>query len=121
MGKILVVSDKADTTRLTERIAREHGHRVTLVKDSQEALARAALLPHDLVILDLDQPGVDWLSMCEQLKEHQATRHMAVLMMTGSQMSLGDVRQMRAYRAEYVMKPFTAELLRSSISRLLRR
>lgn len=121
MGKILLVGDRADTLRLTERIAREHGHRVTTVKDSQEALTRAVALPHDLVILDLDQPGVDGLGMCAQLKAHEATRHMSILMMTGSQTSLSDVRRMLAYRAEYVMKPFTAELLRSSISRLLRR
>ena len=67
--RVLVVEDDPTVAEVVARYLRRDGHEVTVVGDGRLALARAAGIAYDLVVLDIMLPGLDGLSVCRRLRE----------------------------------------------------
>jgi two-component system phosphate regulon response regulator PhoB len=80
---VLVVDDDPAIVTLLRRMLEADGHSVAVAADGQTALGRVAERRPDLVILDLDMPGVGGLEVCRQLKSAPETRLLPVLVCTG--------------------------------------
>ena len=50
--------------------------------DGEEALQKATTLLPDLVILDIALPKLDGITVCKELRNNEATRHIAIIMLT---------------------------------------
>lgn len=105
---VLVVDDDRSMRSLARQSLEVAGFSVTEARDGHEALAllEAPGSPAvDLVLLDVDMPGLDGFQVCKQIRSQLRLRDLPVLMMTG----LNDLESIdRAYEAgatDFVLKP----------------
>jgi len=121
MARILVVDDEPDIIRVVVKIMEARGHQVATAKDGLEAIERVTADPPDVVVLDLNLPGLDGYEVCKRIKTDARTAHVPVVMMTAAYVSVDDARAgQHAGADEYVVKPFLREVLIHNVERLLR-
>jgi CheY-like chemotaxis protein len=120
--KILVVDDEPDIVRVVARIMESCDYDVVTAQDGFEALGAAQAEKPDVIILDLNLPGMNGFEVCHRLRTTEATRAIPIVMMTAAYVSIEDARRGDASGAdEYVVKPFLREVLIHNVQRLLNR
>jgi CheY-like chemotaxis protein len=117
MARILVIDDELDIVRVIVKILSARGHDVDTGRDGHELIERVQAEPPDVLVIDANLPGVDGIELVRRLKTNPATRHVPVVLMSAAYLSLGD----GPAADEYVVKPFTREVLVSNVERLLKR
>jgi two-component system, chemotaxis family, chemotaxis protein CheY len=117
MTRILVVDDD-DAIRKVARVMLEAaGFSVAEAADGQAGLAAcAAFPPPDAVLLDIDMPGLDGLSVLRELRSRPATATLPVVMCTTYNALPLIAKALELGALEYIMKPFDAEILESKLS-----
>jgi cyclic di-GMP phosphodiesterase len=117
--RILVVDDDPMLRRFLARFLAGEGFLVAAAGNGQEALAQIADRPPDLVLLDLDMPGVNGMEVCRRVKADPTTRLIPVLILTGR-----DIDSRRpawdAGADEYLIKPIRSSELAARCRSLLR-
>jgi two-component system chemotaxis response regulator CheY len=119
MARILVVDDNPAIRHIMGSCLPMFGHVVTLAEDGIVALERADALSTDLILLDIDMPRMNGITVCETLKRDPARTHISILMMTGRMSAEVEARARRAGAAVVLDKPFTWERLEQELSRHL--
>jgi len=120
MASILVVDDEPDIVRVVVRIMEGRGHSVSTAHDGFEALAQVRSARPDVIILDLNLPGMNGFEVCKRLRADESTRAIPIVMMTAAYVSIEDARRGHTTGAdEYVVKPFLREVLVHNVERLL--
>jgi diguanylate cyclase (GGDEF)-like protein/PAS domain S-box-containing protein len=119
--ELVLVADDDPTMRILVREALEpHGLDVIEVESGAAALEAFARHEPDLVLLDVQMPGMDGYEVCARIRLHPGARHTPVMMMTG----LDDVESIRrAYEAgatDFVTKPIPWLILSHRVRYLLR-
>jgi len=82
MKRALVVEDDPDIVELIDHYLKAEGFEVEALGDGRQALERLRGGGHDVVILDLQLPGLDGLSLCAELRRDKRTRSLPVIMLT---------------------------------------
>lgn len=109
--RILVVEDNAALRDSMAAMLQAHGHRVECAADGHTGLQSALAEPPDVMVLDLNLPGLDGLQVCERLRA-RADRHVPVLMLTARDSLDDKLKGFDAGADDYLVKPFAgAELL----------
>jgi len=110
-AKILVVDDQPANVLLLERMLGEAGYRaVTSTLDPHAVRALHAQHRYDLILLDLQMPGMDGFQVMEGLKEIETAGYLPVLVITAQPDH--KLRALRAGAKDFVSKPFdVAEVL----------
>jgi len=80
--KVLLVDDDPLFLRYLTRLFPRKEYEVVTVSSGKEALEQARRLRPDLVILDLDMSDLDGIKTCKLLKAEEATRQIAVIILT---------------------------------------
>lgn len=120
--KILVVDDEPDIVRVVFRIMESCGYSVATAQDGFEALEKVRQERPDVIILDLNLPGMNGFEVCKRLRSDAATRSIPIVMMTAAYVSIEDARRGHTTGAdEYVVKPFLRSVLIHNVQRLLDR
>lgn len=102
--KILVVDDEREIRDLLKTSLSAEGYEVIVGSDGEEAMELAKREYPQLILLDIEMPGVDGIETCKRLKGEEKTRLIPVIMLT----TLGD-RDIEAYlegASDVVNKPF---------------
>jgi DNA-binding response OmpR family regulator len=103
---ILVVEDE-DYLRGLIRLALERaGYRVDDVADGEAALEAVARQRPDLILLDVDLPGIDGFAVCQRLKADPSTAGICILMLTAMAEDADRQRGLQVGADGYVAKPF---------------
>ena len=119
--RIAVVEDDADlATSLTLALERE-GYRMVHFATGREGLEGILASPPDMVLLDLNLPDLDGLSLCRELRETQAVRDLPIIMLTARMEERDRVLGLDLGADDYITKPFSLRELKSRIKALLRR
>lgn len=117
--RILVVEDERQLAGHITRALTRHGHFASAMHDGAEALRTLLADPPDLVVLDLNLPGLDGLSLLARLRAaHSPTR---VLILTARGEVEHRVKGLHAGADDYLVKPFSMEELAARIEALGRR
>lgn len=119
MQRILVIDDDSAITSLLKRGLSYEGFAVDTARSGGEGLALARERPSDLVILDVMMPGLDGLEVLRRLRA--ADEHLPVLMLTAKDAPTDQVQGLESGADDYVVKPFTFDVLLARIHALLRR
>ena len=103
--RVLIVDDNAMNVDLMSYVLSADGVQVESALDANQAAARIAAQPPDLILMDIQLPGVDGLELTRRLKADPATRHIVILALTAYAMK-GDEARMRAAGCDgYIAKP----------------
>ena len=104
--KIIVIEDTHGIRRLIRMTLEFDGFEVIEATDAQVGLDRIRQEPPDLVLLDVNMPGINGLEACRLLRADSRTSHIPVVMLTMAN-SPEDVRRgMEAGANMYLTKPF---------------
>lgn len=102
---ILVVEDNEQNLELVEFLLDEAGLRVCKARDADEARAQLATAAPDLVLMDMQLPGTDGLSLVAEIRRNPATSHLLVVALTAHAMR-GDRERFIAGGCDaYIAKP----------------
>jgi response regulator RpfG family c-di-GMP phosphodiesterase len=117
---LLAADDDAAVLRLIERAIRGEGYDIRTAGSGEEALALAAVRRPDLVILDVNMPGMDGFGVCARLRSDPATAATPVVFLTGLDDTENRVRGIELGADEYLTKPFEARELLARVKTILR-
>lgn len=117
---ILVVDDEPRIRELLVRILQRDGYRPVIAVDGDEALNIVAREAPDLILLDVNLPGVDGFEVCRRLKDNEATALIPVTMLTGLDDREHRQRGIEVGADDFLTKPFDPSLLRARIHSQLR-
>jgi len=121
MKRVLVVEDDPDIVELIVHYLRSEGFEVEAEADGLRALERLRAGQHHLVVLDLQLPGLDGLSLCAELRRDKRTRALPVIMLTARGDEADRVVGLEVGADDYVSKPFSPKELVARVRALLRR
>jgi DNA-binding response OmpR family regulator len=108
---ILVVDDDDDIRGLLRATIERATHQVLEAADGEEALSLIGRAPPDLILLDVNMPGVDGPEVCRQLKADAATVAIKILMLTAATQTADRQRGLEAGADGYITKPFSPRSL----------
>ncbi len=117
---VLLVEDDRDGRLLFAEWLEQAGFRVSQAHNGLQALERAVETTPDVVVTDLNIPGIDGFELTRRLKQDPRTRDVPVLAVTGYAAFAADPS--RAHRAgcqAVLAKPCTAEDLETAVRRLI--
>ncbi|PYR93473.1 MAG: DNA-binding response regulator [Acidobacteria bacterium] len=117
-GRILVVDDDPQIRRVMRVTLMGQGYEVDDVKDGEAALEKIRDHRFDLVLLDMNMPGVGGLETCRAIR---ATSDIAIIMLTVRDSEADKVQALDAGADDYVTKPYNAPELLARIRAALRR
>lgn len=116
---ILVIDDDPAVTSVLRRGLSYEGYTVATADNGATGLAAARETPPDLVVLDVMMPGIDGLEVLRRLRT--ADTALPVLMLTGKDEPADQVRGLETGADDYLIKPFSFEVLLAHVRALLRR
>ena len=118
---VLVVEDEAALATMLRYNLEKQGFRVEEAVDGQEAMARIAESPPDIVLLDWMLPVMSGIEVCRQIRRGPATRDLPVIMVTARTEDQDAVRGLNTGADDYITKPFSMDALLARMRALLRR
>ena len=117
-GRVLVVDDEPQIRRVLRATLSAQGYEVQEARTGEDALVAFRESRFDLVLLDLNMPGMGGLETCRQIRE---TSEVAVIMLTVHDTEKDKVAALDAGADDYVTKPFSTPELLARVRAALRR
>jgi DNA-binding response OmpR family regulator len=105
LAATVLVADDADVLRVLEINLRLEGYEVVTARDGPDALAKAVAVRPDLVLLDVQMPGIDGYAICAQLRAEASLAAVPVLMVTANYGSAAVEAARRAGADDVLIKP----------------
>ncbi|HET9270412.1 MAG TPA: ATP-binding protein [Vicinamibacterales bacterium] len=111
--RVLLVEDNIINQRVATGMLRKRGHHVTLAQDGAEALAALERETFDLVLMDLQMPGMSGLDATAAIRTREAAMggHMRIIAMTARAMASDREQCLAAGMDGYLSKPIDRTLL----------
>jgi two-component system, cell cycle response regulator DivK len=119
MATILLIEDNEANTKLAGLLLRNAGHTVLCAVDAETGVAIARAERPDLVLMDVQLPGMDGLAATALLKNHADTAAIPVIALTALAMKEDEERSRLAGCDAYIAKPLRYQELYATINRLL--
>jgi DNA-binding response OmpR family regulator len=117
--RVLVIEDEPQLARHLSRALNRHGHEPTVRHDGAEGLETALREAADLIILDLNLPNLDGLTLLAKLRE--ARSQARVLILTARGEVENRIKGLKAGADDYLAKPFSMDELIARVEALGRR
>ena len=117
--QVLVVEDTPANMKLASMLLGKAGYRVLQADNASDGIALAREHLPDLILMDIQLPGMDGLTATRILKEDDATRHIMVVALTAFAMK-GDEEKMIAAGCDgYIAKPIQYRNFLAEVERML--
>ena len=118
--RILVVEDQEDNRRILRYLLRSADYQVLEEITGEDGVAAAERERPDLILMDIQLPGLDGCEATRRIKGNPALRHIPIIVVTSYALSGDDVRAFEAGCDAYVTKPFDLHQLLAKIQEYLR-
>lgn len=115
---ILIIEDEAEV-RAFMRESLEHAYLVLEAEAGNRGLDIAVKQIPDLIISDVNMPGMDGLELCRKLKTDERTSHIPIILLTAQAAYTQQVVGLQEGADLYLTKPFSLQILELSIRNLL--
>ena len=119
MKRIVVVDDDPDLGPAIRDAISDKDIEVEIPGDARAALPAILRQAPDLVILDVNMPGMSGWELCAILRRQSTTRDLPILFLTGRQEVKDRITAMQSGGSDYLAKPFSVDALREKVRALL--
>ena len=120
MAHILVVDDVPTNIAILVELLRSE-HTVQMATEGAKALHLASGdAPPDLILLDVNMPGMDGFEVCGKLKESQHTRQIPIIFVTALDDHINEEKGFKLGAVDYIRKPFKPALVKARVRLHLR-
>ena len=113
--RILVVDDAPSVTGVVQFVLDAEGYEAEIVEDGRQAMAAVERARPDLILLDLNVPGLNGYEIAEKLHERPETAGIPIILLTGTRESATNPRLAGYPIKDIVLKPFSPKELISRI------
>ena len=121
MTKILCVEDNADNLMMLQRRLSRRGFEVTISMNGAECVEWAKTLQPDVIVMDLNLPGVDGCEATRRLKNQPETKEIPIIVLTADPKDKSREKALAAGCDDFALKPIDFEGLIGKIQSLLSR
>jgi type II secretory ATPase GspE/PulE/Tfp pilus assembly ATPase PilB-like protein/CheY-like chemotaxis protein len=118
---VLLVEDEEQLRRVMKDLLEREGYTVAEARDGVQALDQVDRFAPDVIILDLNLPGIDGYSVLAQLRSRSATRSIPVVVLTAKGDEDNEVRVFELGADDFITKPFRAKALSARLEAVLGR
>jgi len=119
MARVLVIEDNVSNMKLATFLLESAGHTVLAATDAEAGIATALAERPDLVLMDVQLPGMDGLQATAQLKADAETRSIPVIALTALAMK-GDAERIHSAGCDgYIAKPMAYREFLETVERFL--
>ncbi|HET8836994.1 MAG TPA: type II/IV secretion system protein [Gemmatimonadales bacterium] len=119
--KVLLVEDEEPLRRVMKDLLEREGYIVSEARDGIQALDQVDRYAPDIIVLDLNLPGLDGYSVLQQLRSRAATRAIPVMVLTAKGDEDNEVRVFELGADDFITKPFRARALSARLEAVLGR
>jgi two-component system chemotaxis response regulator CheY len=117
--KILVVDDFATMRRIVKNVLRQLGFNdIDEADDGVQALAKMKARKFDFVISDWNMPNMNGLEFLRAIRADEELKNIPFLMVTAEAIKENIVAAVQAGVSNYIVKPFTPEVMKEKIDRI---
>lgn len=117
--RVLIVEDQPLNLELARDILEAHSYEVWTAGNAGECLALLRVRQPDLILMDIQLPGMDGLQLTRQLRADPATQHLPIVAMTAHAMT-EDAQRVRAAGCNgYLVKPIQTRTLAQQVAAFL--
>ena len=121
MALIVVMEDDAGTRTLIASVLRKEGHEVVSAEDAAKGLALLESRPPDLIISDVQKPGINGFEMLASVRRHPRLSGVPVILLTSLHERVHMRIGMTAGADDFITKPFRPAELREAVNAQLRK
>jgi DNA-binding response OmpR family regulator len=121
LHKLLIIDDAADVHRLIRaRLQADGEYEIRSAFDAETGAQLAQFFDPDVILLDVDLPGLDGYSLCRALKRDPATARIPIVFLTAAHSIEHKVYGLELGAADFITKPFDPTELRARVRASLR-
>ena len=117
--RILIVDDNATNLKLVAYLMRANGYDVETALDAESALEALRVHRPEVILMDIQLPGIDGLELTRRLKADPATRDIVIIAVTAYAMKGDQDKALAAGCDDYITKPIDTRGLPEQIARHL--
>ncbi|WP_293446505.1 chemotaxis response regulator CheY [Persephonella sp.] len=117
--RILVVDDMATMRRIIKGLLEQLGFKnIDEAEDGKVALQKLKTGKYDFVVTDWNMPNMTGLELVQEIRKDPELKHLPVLMVTAEAKKENVLLAIKAGVNNYIVKPFTAEVLKEKIEKI---
>jgi CheY-like chemotaxis protein len=117
--RILIVDDNATNLKLVAYLMRAHGYDVDSALDAEGALEAIGRRRPEVILMDIQLPGIDGLELTRRLKADPVTRDIIIIAVTAYAMKGDQDKAIAVGCDDYITKPIDTRALPDTIARHL--
>ncbi len=118
-ARVLVVDDIAINREVASALLKQLGVQVKTANNGYEAIERLEQEPFDLVLMDIQMPGLDGLSATRQLRQNPAYERLPIIALSAHALAEDRAQSLAAGMNDHLVKPIDPEALRALLLRWL--
>lgn len=108
-AEILIVDDMPANIQMVSLMLKERGYKVRTALDGKLGLQSVQNKLPDLILMDINMPGMDGFEVCRQLKSDDRTKEIPVIFISSLSVTMDKVNAFQVGGVDYVEKPFRLE------------
>jgi two-component system, cell cycle response regulator DivK len=117
---VLVVDDHEDNRRILRDLLASAGYEVVEATTGDDGVAMAKARTPDLILMDIQLPGIDGYEATRRIKADDALRRIPLIVVTSYALSGDDAKALAAGADAYVAKPFSPRAMLAKIREYLK-
>ena len=114
-ARILLIEDHEDNRRIVRDLMGSVGYELSEATTGEDGVAEAEAHPPDLILMDIQLPGIDGYEATRRIKANPALAHIPIIAVTSYALSGDELKARAAGCDDYVTKPFSPRALLAKI------
>jgi two-component system, cell cycle response regulator DivK len=119
MAKILIIEDNEQNLYLETFILEKNGHEIIQARSGEKGIALAAQQQPDLILLDIQLPGMDGYTVAQELRKHLGIAPIPIVAVTSYAMTGDRERILEAGCTGYIEKPINPDTFHLEVAQYL--